>query len=194
MSEEYDEYEINEDINENEELEDEDLEDLDDGFEPHDEYEDIDKEEENNFEPHDEYEDIDEELENKFEPREEPLEDQEQEIEKDINEEYNDEQSFGREEQQQKGDKPSIKDPSQPDKPPKPPDPPKTPDPPKSARRTPLGPKPNKGPVLRKSIRDIFKKKNWRKPKKRFTKTNQEISQALTDDQYRKLKYDKHKG
>jgi len=70
---------------------------------------------------------------------------------------------------------------------------PTPPKPPKQGQRIPLGPS-GKGPLFRKNIRDMFKRKNWKKRKPIFTKTIEELKDELTEDQYRKLKYDKHKG
>ncbi len=52
----------------------------------------------------------------------------------------------------------------------------------------------SKGPFFAKWIRDIFKKKTWKPNKDRFTKTEDELKQELTEDQYKKLKYDKQKA
>jgi len=203
MSEEFDEYEADEDAIEEEDLDDEDLENLDEEFEPRDEYEDIDEELENDFEPRDESEVIDEDLENNFEPRDEPSENQEQEKKEDITEENAKDQQFGREQPIQKPDKTPPKEPPKnfdmwnpgdKEKDRLPPSPPREPKQrrPKGGPRIPIGPE-TKGPLLNKDIRDAFKKKNWRKIKKRFTKTDDEIKQELTTDQYRKLKHDKIK-
>ncbi|MFX1499937.1 MAG: hypothetical protein ACFFDH_03115 [Promethearchaeota archaeon] len=180
MSEEYNEYESDEALDEDQELQDEDLEDLDDEYEPRNEFEDIDDDIENDFEPKDEKDYVDNDLENNFEPRNETFEDYEKQTEEKLKEEGKNKQP-----------KIEMSAPGE-NKPPSPVEPPRQPKPRKPGYKIPLGLE-GKGPLLNNNIKNNFKRKNWQKGKDRFTKTEKEINQDLTKERYKNLRNNKKK-
>jgi hypothetical protein len=150
----------------------------------------------NDFEPRDEVEEPHENLENNFEPLDEPIKDNVNQMSKNSNKEV------------EKGQNMDIRQPLPPQpqpigiiypppEPPYPPRPPPTPPKPQpqnnqkqnsQKQRRPKG----QGPKFRKWVKDLFKRPQKRK-KLYFTKSDEEIKQELTMNQYKKLKYDKSK-